>query len=110
MAEKPISREDFMLAIEKIFDRGYQIIKAKNNDYAGEVTDDQFRNFRSAPIVGVPVARGILVRIMDKITRISNLLDQEAAVADEKIDDTLIDAINYLAILLVYLKLQREEE
>ena len=33
-----------------------------------------------------------------------NLIDKNPAVADEKIEDTLIDLINYSAILLIYIK------
>ena len=71
----------------------------KNNDYAGENTADCFKNFRNSTIVGVSVQKGILVRLMDKMTRVSNLLDQQAMVKDESIIDTIDDAINYLAIL-----------
>ena len=36
---------------------------------------------------------------MDKIVRVSNLLDREAVIADEKIEDSLNDIINYSAII-----------
>lgn len=73
----------------------------KNADYTGG--GDPFRNFRLAEAVGVPVARGILVRITDKVARISTLLDQPPAVADEALTDSIDDAINYLAILGAWL-------
>lgn len=76
---------------------------SKNHDYGGS-NKDPFANFRNSTIAGVPVERGILVRLMDKMSRISTLLDKEAQVKDEAIDDTIDDAINYLAILKSYRK------
>jgi len=42
--------------------------------------------------------------MMDKVSRISTLLEKEAKVKDEAIEDTLEDLINYTAILKSYLK------
>lgn len=77
--------------------------RKKNTDYAGESGVSPFANFEASLVVGVPVERGFLVRLMDKVKRISNLLDQEALVKDESIIDTLDDAINYLALMKAYL-------
>ncbi len=76
---------------------------AKNSDYGGS-TDDPYANFRNSTIARVPVEKGIMVRMMDKISRISTLMDKEAQVKDEAIEDTLMDLINYAAILKSYLK------
>lgn len=77
--------------------------RRKNHDYGGS-NNDPYANFRNSTIAGVPVERGILVRLMDKMSRISTLLDKEAQVKDEAVDDTIDDAINYLAILKSYRK------
>jgi hypothetical protein len=84
------------------FDHCLAIALRKNADYTGG--GDPFKNFRLAQAVGVPVARGILVRITDKVARISTLLDQPPAVADEALTDSIDDAINYLAILGAWLE------
>jgi hypothetical protein len=78
------------------------IVSKKNRDYATE--QDAFKNFRFSTYVGVPIDRAILVRLTDKLSRISNLLDKEPDVVDERIEDTIKDAVNYLAILSAYLK------
>ena len=97
-----MNTQQFLTSIETTFRACLEIARAKNQDYAG--LDDPFRNFRNALTVGVSVERGIMVRIMDKISRISNLLDKEAVVKDEKLEDTILDAVNYLSILLAYLE------
>ena len=76
---------------------------AKNSDYAG-FSKDPFANFKNSTIVNVPIEKGIMVRMMDKVSRITTLLDKEAKVKDESIQDTLMDLINYTAILKSYLK------
>ena len=97
---RTMTREQFIQNIEDTYQSGVELIKIKNKDYAG--VDDPFKNFRSAEIAGINVDRAILVRILDKMSRISNLLNKDAQVRDEKLEDTLLDAINYLAILKVY--------
>lgn len=97
-----MKRQEFLESMGKIYDECLQIASKKNQDYAGD--DDAFKNFKNSEAIGISVEQGILVRIMDKITRISNLLTRPAAVIDEKIEDTILDVINYFAILYIYLK------
>lgn len=87
--------------ISTSFDKCLELIERKNDDYAG--SDDAFSNFRYANLVGVSVPRGILVRMTDKLARISNLLDKEPSVVGESISDTLDDLTNYAQILKAYL-------
>jgi ribosomal protein S18 len=96
-----MTTQKFLKNIEDTFSKCLATAKAKNSDYAG--VGDPFRNFNSSELVGVPIPRAILVRMMDKISRVSNLLDKEASVKDEPIADTLEDLINYTAILKAYL-------
>lgn len=97
-----MTTKDYSSQLERNFKEALAITIAKNKDYAD--IDSPFKNFElSAQVAGLPVAKGMLIRIMDKMTRISNLLEREAVVKDEKIDDTITDAINYLNILKVYL-------
>jgi len=99
--KKRMSKEEFFKNIEKTFETCLDISKKKNNDYSkGE---SPFKNFELSEFMGVKPARGILVRITDKLSRISNLLEGEYKVKDERIEDTINDAINYLAILKAYL-------
>lgn len=93
-----MKKNKFIDQLEKTFKECLEIAKIKNADYANE--DDAFKNFKGVELVGVDARRGILVRIVDKISRISNLLDRKEKVKDEKIEDTIKDLINYANILL----------
>ena len=97
-ASKGNSLHDHM---RETFARCLSISIAKNRDYASNA--DPFSNFCRAETVGVTVERGILVRLTDKLARISNLLDQDATVAGESLGDSIDDAVNYLAILRAWL-------
>ena len=75
----------------------------KNIDYAQ--VQEPFSNFEMVESLKICDAQtGILVRISDKIARISNLLKRngERAVNEEKVEDTMLDLINYSVILLSY--------
>ncbi len=88
--------------MHQTFERCMEVAIRKNNDYGGS-NNNPFANFENATVAGVTVERGILVRLMDKMSRISTLLEKEAMVKDEAITDTIEDAINYLAILKSYI-------
>jgi len=95
--------------VEKIFAECLEILKMKRKDYGGD--RPPFHGFELYQHIGIcTVEQGILSRIIDKLVRIANLLDREPAVQDEKIDDTIKDAINYFAILHAYLREKRGEE
>jgi hypothetical protein len=96
-----------LIDMKETFDSCYEITVRKNSDYGGSNTNP-FNNFKNSLTVGVPIEKGIMVRMMDKVSRISTLLEKEAMVSDESINDTLDDLINYTAILKSYLKRKNE--
>ena len=85
-----------MKKIEQTFQECLEILKKKDADYCQQ--GELFSNFKSAQLVGVSPERAVLVRVMDKLSRISNLIDKEGEV-DESLEDSIHDCINYLAIL-----------
>lgn len=97
-----MTRKNFRKSLKNTFKECLKISHKKNKDYA--INEDPFKNFRASEVVGVPIARAILVRMTDKMSRISNLLDKENSVKDEKIEDSIYDLINYAAILRAWLK------
>ena len=94
---------EFLKSLDGTFAQCLDTAQRKNADYAKEA--DPFNNFRLVEAMGVcDVQTGIMVRLSDKFSRMGNLLKDGAVneVKDESVDDTIRDAINYLAILLAY--------
>lgn len=95
--------EEFRKAIELMF----ETTKKKNNDYSGEWSADAFKNFRAAEQLWVcSTEQGIVVRMLDKMVRVANLLKQKNFVEWEGIADSLLDLANYSVIMYIYLKEQ----
>jgi hypothetical protein len=92
----------FLARLQELSDENVQTAFKKNSDYANP--DRPFANFEAAPLVGVSVSRGMLVRMQDKMQRISNLLDRPAAVENESILDACSDLSNYALILRIWLE------
>lgn len=99
-----MTREQHIKLLEEKMAKNLEIAKKKNADYAGERgAEDPFSNFRACEAFGVPTEKGILVRMSDKMSRIGSLLDQEAQVVEESVQDALADLANYALILSNYL-------
>jgi hypothetical protein len=105
-----MNKEEFLKFIEEGYKKALAVIVKKNADYA--TGSDPFKNFKMASLIEISPERAILVRVSDKLARISNLLmpDKEATVKDETVDDTILDMINYLAILRALIYAQKKEE
>lgn len=75
-------------SINNIRDKAYELFRQKNHDYG-----NSFETFGTV---------GILIRIMDKLNRITTLEDQkERKVKDESIKDTLEDLYNYTILGII---------
>jgi hypothetical protein len=79
------------------------LMQRKSSDYASDA--DPFRNFRQAEALGICANElGILVRLSDKLSRLCQVVSSgKQAVLDETVNDTVLDAINYLVILSAYI-------
>lgn len=86
------------------------ITQAKNSDYTG-AGDDPFANFTRVEALGItdPV-RGFLVRMTDKIARITSFAQKGVLeVKDESVEDTLLDLANYSLLLAAYIKSEKDK-
>ena len=103
-AETCRTTEELLALHTILMRRGQDLMRKKNSDYANpSASADPFRNFQTFG------AFGILVRLSDKLARLRVFVEktqqgQEMMVKDEKWEDTLIDAINYLVLLDGYIR------
>lgn len=94
--------------MKQVYAENLEIAERKNSDYAAE--DDAFKNLKMCESYGVPAAKGVLVRMSDKMTRISNLLNRPALVIDESVIDTLRDLSVYATLLMILLQYEEEQK
>ena len=80
----------FMEEYETLVDNMKETCKRKNADYGSSV-EDTYNKFGDI---------SYLVRITDKYNRICSLIDKEAEVKEESIDDTILDMANYCLLWL----------
>lgn len=94
---------------DAIIKKAKSLCDNKNIDYAQQ--QEPFSNFQMVEALKIcETSTGILVRISDKIARIANLLKRngQIAVSEEKLEDTMLDLINYSVILLSYYMYEQE--
>jgi len=103
-------QEKYVLAASAVFKDCLSVLNERSIKYTG--TGDPFANFvESAAIAEVDVVQGIMTRFGDKIGHLKALLRQKVAAGeilnepvDESLADTITDAINYLAIIRVWVE------
>lgn len=104
-SRKKTKQDLFLAHVESQLGVLLATLASKNTDYANE---DPFANFRMAEGIGVSCPRGMLVRILDKVSRVSNLIQRPPAVANESLIDTCRDGAGYFICLLVYFLMHPE--
>ena len=108
--ENMTEQEKFVVAAAGVFKECLELLNQRSKKYTG--AGDPFRNFDdAADLAGVGTEQGILVRLGDKIGRIKNGFqarreaqgDLFQEFKDESLRDSIADAIDYLAILRIWL-------
>ena len=93
-----LTQEEALAVEDTIQQAADDCLLAKRQDYSGK--EDPYANFRMSEFVGVEPWRGVMVRLMDKLSRVRHIMESgEVLVKDESIKDTLGDVINYTKIL-----------
>lgn len=102
-----MNREQLSNLHNQLCDAAFTLLQQKNQDYAD--ADSVFGNLdmpEAANLCSTEV--GILIRMFDKMSRLSRGVKRELAVKDESFEDTLLDIINY-AVLLAAKRRSRPE-
>ena len=101
--------DEFKKEYKEVLEKSSEILIKKNEDYSNNWANF-FKNFDLTETITdwkITAESWFFTRIWDKISRIWNLLFKENSVVDEKIDDTLLDLINYSILFYIYIKTKK---
>ena len=101
-----MKREDLLQYHGAVCDQARELMNLKNRDYAGNHGNEPFANFTRCEAMGIcDTEAGFMVRITDKMSRLSSFLQSgKMHVEDESFNDTIVDVINYMVLLSAYVK------
>lgn len=104
-----MNKKEYLEFHKSCCDRMHAITQAKNADYTGQ-GDDPFANFSRVEALGITdTARGFLVRMTDKMSRITSFVQKGVLeVRDESVEDTLLDLANYAILMSAYIRSKKE--
>ena len=105
-----MNRAELFVHHKELTDKALEIMKLKNNDYAGKGGDTPFANFERCEAMGVcPTTVGFMVRVIDKVSRLSTFVaDGKLLVTNEGYQDAVLDIINYMILFSAYVKSKEE--
>ena len=98
-----MTKDELFQMHEALCEKARELMRKKNEDYSNGA--DPFANFRMSRLLHIPEAKGVLLRMQDKMARMVSLIDRgDLKVKDESMSDTIVDLINYSVILHGLLK------
>jgi Nucleotide modification associated domain 1 len=108
-----MTKDEYMKFHENSCARLMEITRLKNSDYTGG-SDNPFANFEQVGhFVQLPqvVVVGFFTRMSDKFSRIGSFITKGSLlVADESVEDTLLDLANYCILLAGYLRSKKGKD
>jgi len=101
-----MNREELLKHHERLCKQALEIMKKKNHDYAGNGGESPFANFERCEAFDVcSTEAGFLVRVIDKISRLSTFASSgKLEVENEGYNDAILDVINYMILLSAYIE------
>ncbi len=106
-----MTRDELLKFHEQITKEARDLMSLKNRDYAGNDGLEPFANFTRVESMGIcKTEEGFLVRLTDKMSRLSSFVRSgKMNVKDESFRDTCVDVINYMVLLVAYMKDKEEK-
>ncbi len=102
-----MNRDQLLRVHRRLCEKAVSLMEKKNHDYSGgKAAEDPFLNFTRVEKLGITdTKRGFMVRLTDKISRLITFIDTGVyKVPDEKLEDTVLDLINYSILLYAFVQ------
>ena len=103
--ESTMNRDDLLKLHDSLATEARGLMERKTHDYSGgEDRELPFLNFSRVESMGITTTeKGFLVRMTDKMSRLSTFCKEGSfKVDDESLKDTILDIINYSILLYAY--------
>lgn len=94
-----MTRDELISIHKDLCNKACVLMQKKSEDYA--TGSDPFANFKRGEILGFATSEeGLMLRVVDKVSRISTFLKQgKLNVENESVTDSIMDIINYMVLL-----------
>ena len=105
-----MDRKGLLALHSELTSEARELMERKNHDYSGGQSEVQpFLNFTRVESMGITsTEKGFLVRLTDKMSRLSTFSQEGSfAVDDENLRDTILDIINYSILLYAYVETKK---
>jgi len=106
-----MNRDELLNLHNEMCNKAFELMKRKNHDYAGGQDKSMpFANFTRCEAMGFSsTEQGFGVRLTDKMSRLSTFCEGGILkVADESLEDTILDIINYVILFHGYIQSKKE--
>jgi len=110
-----MKREYFIDLYDTIVRKAQELNKGKSQDYAS--TEDVLANFKrlseAAKILGIDITTPYgysMFMVLQKIDRINNLCKKGTTAVNESMQDSFVDALNYLLLTLACIVEEQAEK
>ena len=111
--ESSMNRDDLLELHDSLTKEAKELMQRKNHDYSGgENKELPFLNFSRVESMGITTTeKGFLVRMTDKMSRLSTFCKEGSfKVDDENLKDTILDIVNYSILLYAYVESKRRSK
>ena len=107
-----MNREQLLEHHDHLSTTAKDIMKKKYHHYAGKGGETPFANFERCESMGVcSTEQGFLVRVIDKVSRLSTFVDAgKLKVDNESYEDAVLDIINYMILFSGYVSSKQEQK
>jgi len=106
-----MNRDELLKHHQELCREALELMKRKNHDYAGDSGKTPFANFERTEAMGIcSTEQGFLVRLVDKVSRLSTFAESgKLVVENEGYHDAIVDIINYCVLFSGYIKNKNKE-
>ena len=103
-----MTQKDLMDILAQHSEQALEIARKKNADYS--TNENPFGNLLAPLAVNIKPEHGIIVKMLDKLSRITVLLTKDPDVSDEPIERECPDLMNYANLLWAMIEQKKKDK